>query len=411
MHISQFYYCARVESYAELQYIVEVGKQLYYRNMYGISINGISISTQLQQSAYWKHFQVACKEGWVTDYNGEIPNYPIYIDEVQNILMHDVSESLGVVPKGGNTPITIPVELEKKSKHNWCWDSIDDNGEEINEIMTQKKGSLYWLSFVAFMTVYRYIHNRIPARVEINVRKNVIATPYLLADLLNLLKETDCVKWVDLVYEDESITELEKLEQDYLAWLHKGKVLGIVGKDYTVTEKRNQLHFLNIVKNDVVYLYTRQKSAQKRPTQYVTGFYPIIIDEINDEGITFWKINNRRTKAQAIVEYREYNDEVKEVYGRNKQLECSVLKDKVTWQNVGIEYYMNKETNFITPCYDEDVVKTIINNDKGELLEITMQATNLLYWILKEYNILFNEDRFLQRYFKHQHTLYEIYHS
>ena len=77
--------------------------------------------------------------------------------------------------------------------------------------------------------------------------------------------------------------------------------------------------------------------------------------------------------------------------------------------DVGIEYMLYNEGYFIVPldaCTDvsEQWVTNGVTSDK-----LLLPQNDLIYWILKDYDVQFNEQRFLARYFSKSEPLYTRY--
>jgi hypothetical protein len=84
-------------------------------------------------------------------------------------------------------------------------------------------------------------------------------------------------------------------------------------------------------------------------------------------------------------------------------------KRDIAMTDVGVGYYLQAEKYFIVPldCSDDLSITRVSDGKRKDTL--LLDQNNLTYWILKDYNYQFNEERFLDKYFKDSVPLYTRY--
>ena len=416
VHVSQFYPCTEIKSYAELQYVIELGKQLYYRGQGGLSINGVTVKDALMDCAYWSYFLVALNKGWLTQYSGsrglysELSVLNVFMVEYQqdapDLLLQENQENDEFSPKVSE----VYVRRVGDKEQDWEWTLRGSVASMVNSLsMANPNKQMAWVAFLAFVAVERYLTG-VPRTLFISISGSVTLAPYVLANFHNLVEGTNCVPFLKYSY-DKTVSTTTELNLGYEAWYYRGVIMGIAGKYYTAAEKQERLKALDLQVGDLAFMYIRKVSVQGSLVNPIVSFYPVVIQEINDNGIRYLKINNRRTKCQGVLDFAHYTDETKAAYyNHNPHIEQNLSMESTGWHKLGVEYCLDREEYVITPCYNDDIVEMAVEDTTGKPVTVQMSATDLLYWICRDFEIPFNEQRFLDRYFKNTYTLYEQYH-
>lgn len=78
--------------------------------------------------------------------------------------------------------------------------------------------------------------------------------------------------------------------------------------------------------------------------------------------------------------------------------------------SIGIGNLIYKEDKFIVPLDDaDDALVQYVSREKDKIDKIYLTQNELIYWVFKDFNIQFDETRFLERYFPNQTPLYTRY--
>ena len=81
----------------------------------------------------------------------------------------------------------------------------------------------------------------------------------------------------------------------------------------------------------------------------------------------------------------------------------------VLQDDLGIEYKMREELYFIVPLSSCDDVKVSIVSDGNNVDKLCLPQNDFIYWLFKDYEVEFNEARFLDKYFPSMQPLYTMY--
>lgn len=428
VHISQFYACSEVKLASELQYIIELGKYTYYLHDEPLSIDGIIISDDLRLCKFWDYYRVAIESGWIVNYV-DAPDLAIDIQnpinfefQFRNVLLteepvdydkEDDDRRKDDLNYNYRTPLPTQFAFKEKTDGYWEWVLRGKNPAtdySINNKAFNSAGSdTCWVSLFAYVAVSRYYTNE-PETLIININGSIVGTPNILTSFIILQEETDCINsWCKYCF-DDTVSEKAINHLSYLAWFSKGIDLGLTKKWHSVQEKLEYLKKLDLGVGDVVYLYERYDGQELNYTKNIENFYIAIIREIDDNQIILQKINTKKTKYQGELTYKDYTMATKQLYLFNNpfdKLNSSIEKHLIS--DLGIEYMLRTEQWFITPCYNDDDVIMNVKNSNGDTECALLPACDLVYWILKDYNVDFNEGRFLERYFNNRQTLYDIF--
>lgn len=415
VHINQFYNCSKVEFAIELQYIVELGKYLHY-NGEVLSLNGVILDKLLRKSRYWDYFRVAVDEGWIIDVFEEdleiTQDNPVNYDiDFRNILItenevkfdkEDHERRLTSSEYKYRTPLPMQIYFTSKNDVVWDWTLKANSSQEFitnNKCLNSDGAETCWVSFIAYVGVQRLLTG-CPERLTITINGSIADTPDILSNFLLLLEETSCCNSWCFYHLDKTITEKRANHLGYLAWYKKGQELGYLNGWYNSKEKLEYMDKLDIKVGDVVYLYERHLGPTLNYVKEIAGFKLAVVKGISTDGIDIQIINTKKTKAQGEVDYKNYTMATKQMYGFDNPFNrFNSTRTRYKWNDIGVEYLLYSERYFITPCYDDDMIVMNISNSYGDTECVYLSACNLTYYILKDFDVEFNEERFLARYF------------
>ena len=421
IHISQFYSCSEVSLAVELQYIVELGKYLW-SNDCCLSVDGVDFNAILRRSKYWDYFRVAIDLGWIidcseedyeitatnpVDYSVSFKNTFLVEDEVK----YDAKDSKlrgEDLEYAYRTPVKRQVVFADKTQQFWSW-KIDTNYIVNNITMNSSGSETTWVSMVAYVAVHRLLFGY-PQNFLVELSFSVTKVPMLLSNYLLLMEESDvCKGWCFYTF-TENVSEETVNYLGYVAWYAKGVEQGELRHWYSPKEKQKHFKELDLRVGDVVYLYERRRGQKLDYVKEIAGFHVAIIDEISPKGIRFIVVNNKKTKEQGKVDYNNFSMATKQMYDyRNPFESANIFIRSIDWTDIGIEYYMYDEYFFITKCNNDDMRENYVGSEKWSRLLLKLPAIELTYWILKDFGISFNEERFVDMYMTAE-PLYDMYH-
>lgn len=433
IHISQFYSCSEISLSSELCYISELGKYLYLKYNRALSIDGVILNSVLKSSVAWDFFRLAVKNGWVVDTNlpsyetditiqfpidyatGDFKNFFFTLD----VCCYDSVDSTKRSQSSEynySTPKPTQVCFTKMSDEAWFWTlrGTCSQDEVVNSTsLNTSCASKAWLSMIAMVAVERLMTGK-PEYLCIEFPYLIVKNQLALSDFLLLVDDTNALTgWVIFSFEDTVSMEVQR-QLGYEAWWHKGKELGYIGRWYKAKDKLSHLkNDLNLCEGDVVLLYERNYSTKFNYIKSVANCHVAIIRYISNTSIGLEVINTVKTRYGAEVAYQNQTTAVKQMYcGSKRYKEWNANKKTFDFTDIGIEYYLHTELHFIVPLNQaDDIVELDVEDGNGRSGKYALHQNDAIYWILKDYGIDFNEDKFLSTYFRGSKTAYEVFMS
>ena len=433
VHVSQFYSCSEVSISSELYYISELGKYLYLNYNKVLSIDGVILNSVLKKSLYWDYFRVVVSKGWVVDTN--LPNSELEISTQSPInygtsnfknflftLDECVYDSVDYAERNISeeynytTPKPTQVCFTKMDNDAWFWTikGLTPRDEMINSAsLNTSCASKAWVSMIAMVAVERLMTGS-PKLLGIEFPYVVAKNQLALSDFMLIMDETNAMTgWVIFSFE-ESVSEDIQRQVGYEAWWHKGREQGLLSKWYSPKDKLSYMkNNLDIDVGDVVLLYERNYSTKFNYVKSIESCHVAIVRGISNTTLSLEVINTVKTRYGAEVSYKDQTMAVKQMYcGSDEYKKWNSTLKNYNITDIGIEYMMYTEEYFIVPLDQaDDIVKLDVKDSNGRTGKYALHQNDAIYWILKDYEIDFNEDKFLRRYFKESATAYGVFMS
>lgn len=432
IHISQFYSCSEIGSSSELCYVCELGKYLYYNFGRVLSLDGVLLDVKLKKSHYWQFFRLAVDLGWVIDTG--LPAYEIEVtpqspmnyttDKLRNFYFTtepcyydavDCTKRIENARYNFETPKPVQVCFTERSE-NWYWTikGTGNNDEIINTAsLNTACASQAWLSMIAMVAVERLMTG-FPKKLGIEFPYISARNQLALSDFLILMDNSSALLgWVIFSFE-YTVSDAMKRQVGYETWWYQGEQQGYVDRWYSPKEK--YLHMKNDLGmdvGDVVILYERDYCTASNYIKSIASCHFAIIREISKRSVTFEEINTVRTRWGSELAFRNKTMAVKEMYkGSKSYKEWNSSRKTYDFNDLGIEYYMQSELYFIVPLTSaDDIVELDVQDNNGRTGCYALSQNDVIYWLLKDYNIEFNEDKFLETYFGGRDTAYNVFMS
>lgn len=426
VHISQFYNCSEISVCSELYYVCELGKNLLMRGNKSLSLNGVVLSDTLRSSRYWDFFRIAVKSGWVINANVNDLSFDISIQspvddsKFNNIFLveeeyaydaEDASKRRLDLMYDIMTPKKAHVEFAKRDADKWYFEfskPSPSGAYSSSKDLNGKFSSQSWVSICAYVAVNRFLHG-VPETFFLELGDSVVASKQLpTADILLLYQETDALKgWVNLFL---NVNEHLNLQCGYQSWWFSKYESGLARREYAAKEKYEYASRLGIKTGDVVMLYERCIEQRFNYIKTISGARMAVVTSISKRGITLNTISNRKSKYSYQQIYDNFTDETKALYCNNseslgKLRSATIYKD---WIDLGVDGMLWSETEFITLLQGDDI-QTLSIELEGQPVEIVLNEYDTIYWVLKDYDIDFDDERFVKLYYKNDIPAYEKY--
>lgn len=419
IHISQIYSASKVTLGAELYYICELGKYIATRGD-KLSIKGIILSSELRKSPVWEYFRLAVKQEWIIDSglcDADIISvmHPLSLneDEVTNIILttdavpfdkEDYNKRQTNLEYAVEEPLKLQISFESQDDNAWLWSlkGKDNSGFNINnKVLGHNLAHQRFVSLIAFVAINR-LYTGSPVHFGISLDQSILLNRFTsLSYMLLLADETICLNdWFHIVYND-NVLPITVLQAEYSAWYQKGRDLGMLNRWYNGKEKLEYCKKLDIQAGDIVMLYQRIKSSKLNMIKSILSCHIVRIDSINSSKITFTYLNTTKLKHQGKVDFDNQTTIVKSMYcGKLPYTQMNYSKHELMMADCGVEYMLYNELYFILPLDEcDDEVTTLVSNGVSED-KITLPQNEFIYWLLEDYNVKYNKERFLKKYFK-----------
>lgn len=432
VHISQFYPCSKIEQASELFYVCELGKYLKFNYGQALSLDGVLLSECLKKSPIWEYFRLVATKGWVEEFGVSDSDFLVSIihptmldlNLVSNVLLTtetvkfnsaDYNRRLKDTEYACSEPERLQVSFSQQTDEAWLWEVKGAKGKFYN-INNQTFGHNLayqrFVSLVAMVAVER-LKTGIPAYLGVSFNQSLLLSNFSVSSYLTILKE-DCTcfeGWCHIVY-TEDILPQSLLQVGYSAWYQKGKDKGMLDRWYSGKEKMEYLKKLDIQKGDIVMYYKRPRSSRLNSVKSIKSCHVARVEYITQTDIGLSLFNTTKLYCQAKADFDNQTIAVKKMYcGKLPYTDFSMTKVNEPLADLGIEYMMQNELSFIVPLDQcDDSVETLVTNGKIES-KVILSQNDFIYWLLKDYDIEFNHDRFLDKYFKDELPFYHFFHS
>lgn len=429
IHIGQVYTCSQVDLACELYYICELGK--YSKLNYGkaLSIDGVVLSSCLKKSIIWDYFRMAVDEGWLVETGvdeqellitamhpidldkNEIANYLYGLDPVK-FDADDIQKRRVDYEYDMRTPVKAQISFEVMTDHAWKWsiNGLDGNYFNVNNTsLNHNRADQSWLSLIAMVAIHR-LFTGVPDILGLEFSSNTVLNTMAVSYVMLLEEYTQALTgWCQYILND-SIPIKNQLQLGYTSWYARGRDLGLCDRWYSGKEKFEYMKKLDIKTGDLVMYYEREKAQKMNYVKSIFGCHLAKITYLTDDSIGLELINTNKPYFQGKEEFDNNTVIVKNMYmGKPPYTKLSTTKVSHSLADIGVEYYLYSEKYFIIPLSESDDTRITRVSDGSRKDTLVLDQNNLTYWILKDYNYEFNEQRFLDKFFKNEEPVYTRY--
>ena len=236
---------------------------------------------------------------------------------------------------------------------------------------------------------------------------------YNFADLL-LLKKSMHILLSDVCF-DVDEEALEEIDLDYYL-LYKRSLGMDRHRQYSVFEKVDILKSCDVSPGDILLLYERDGMNSSNGLGRIVDSSLIRIESIYEEKGTpilkYSTIGLWKTKEEVVEEYLSISEEVRHAY--NDLLEFRVpIRQKVDpLYNYGMfDYFLDEDYLLELLEPDDNYLISKIITVNGNTASVEMTEVDAVYWVLNQYEVDFDRDRFKKRYAHGADLLWDQYGS
>jgi hypothetical protein len=426
IHIAQIYSCSNVSLACELYYICELGKYAYLNYGVAIDLEGVILKQVLKQSPIWDYFRLAVSQGYLVKTGVDVnelritAQHPIGYDKNDVVNFLYVTEAVPFDRSEFNkrqtdvdydlrTPVKTQVSFEYQNEEEWKWSSAGENGRhftENNKAFNHNHGDQSWLSLIAMVAIERIFNDNKPYLLSLEFDDSTVINVMALSYIMLISDESTAFNgWI--TFDSRLINEEKFLQLSYTAWYAKGRDMGLLKQFYTAKEKFEYAKLLDIVEGDMVMLYERGKSQNRNYVKNIASCHLAKVVKLTDESIVLDKINTVKPYSTAKHDFEDHTIVVKRMYNNHPYKHLNHSLETFSLIDVGVEYYMWQEKYFIVPLDEAtDMCTMYVDDGNGRSAILNLDQNELTYWILKDYDYKFNEERFLNKLFYKRVPLY-----
>lgn len=451
--LNKIYETQGIDLACELFYVCELGKylSLYYGE--SLSLKGIKLDEILTKSPIWVYFCIALKKGWIVDANVsdtllvDLDSFTLKDWKHYSLILQNVAFTLDTVGFDDTDNINrrrkdewvIDNELYNKYKYalmtpkplqicfnvgktqnRWVFAldgkySVKGKGGAINKAsMDGILAHLSWVSMIAFVAIRRLKKTDddvLHLSLYLYFNNTLVLDENTLSYFLILYDKTNCFKgWVFYTY-DSSIIQSQKSHVGYVAWYKMGLDMGLLSAQewYDGKAKLDRLAKLDIQVNDVVILFERKDLQKLNHIKEITDMKIAVIESLSENSITLNIINSRDLKHEGNLRFSALAQSIKDMYSVSPFQNLRNEVKQFDWFEIGVEYAMVDELVFIVPLEECDDMKVERVTNGYETVTVALSQEEFIYWLLEDYEVNYNRDRFKQKYFKDRIPLYDSY--
>lgn len=431
IHISQFYPCSEVTLACELYYICELGKYSKIKHDTPVSLDGVILSKVLKKSPIWEHFRIAVHEGWLVNTGisdntfAVTPSYPVMIDnsELRNYLIctdevvYDATDSAKRREDYNYrvmAPQPVQVSFQERNDEYWLWSIGGEGASKFmvnNNAINHNRADQSWVSLIAMVAVER-LFTGAPKKLLLHFSSQVVVRAINVSYVLILSEETSCMTgWCEFYFDEATISDKVKLHLGYVSWYVKGRDIGMCDRWYNGKEKYAYATCkFGLQEGDLCMFYLRDKSAKQDYIKSIVSCHLAKIIKMTPKEIELELINTTKPYYQGKVDFDNHTMAVKRMYMDVMPYEkINTSMCKYSMADIGVEYMLYTETCFIAPLEETNDLRVITANNGVRTSKFQLPQNELVWWILKDYGYEFNEQRFLDRYFRGSEPVREVF--
>ena len=443
VYLKDFYDCNKIDLSCELLYVCELGKYIYFNiENKELSLKGITFDKVLMESNIWFYFCLAIDEQWIVDVEvdkewlidlssltqKEWKEMSLVLNNViftENEIAPDYEDL--VARKNSyeydlRTPRVQRIGFTDIYPNGWHKFDLSSNNRtiyllnsgSINSVLPQYS----WVSLVAYAAMRNYLDKlckkEVTFKLVIEFNDDCIVNEKALSFIMILVDKNKCVSrdWLKIVFDNARISEEQKRHIEYVAWYVEGEEKGLLARNewYNGLQKRERLDFLDIHKGSVIFIFERPEMQKYNYIKTLCDCKIAIVRNITDKGIEVDISNHTTLKNTGEYLFKSYPKVVKDMYKhKNPYADVNITNKFYEWYKIGVEYLTTSELFIIMPlesCYDE---KSLFLTNGELTVRATLNQYEYIYWLFSEYNISFDKEHFLEKYFKDSTPLYESF--
>ena len=413
--ISRFLTPTKISFASHLYYVIELAKYSYLYHNAPLDLNGLVLSSELQKTYVYEYFLYALQEGWLTC-DG------LTVDSATTIVLNSKTIFDGVVTEAdvtvvNPTPLMLyPVSFISKENNTWVLDCEGNSSLTVNQksannfLLNQNLSYQSIVSVIAYVAVHRVFVSPVQ-RLEIIPNEEAISHIDFLSYVLDLQDFTNDLAWV--TYTLKPTLNSKYLQQyGFYAWYKKWEDVGSF-KPYGFKHKLAYLKMLDIREGDICMLFERNATTSSAPRCGLKETRVVQIDKIDRKTgrIKFTYFSTLQSKTDKKRAFEQLTEAARELAPEHN-FNFRTWTETLDLRDIGVENYLYNEAKFLMRLSECDgTAVTYIEKEPQQYEAIQLSQNDMIYWVLKDYDIKFNEERFRSKYFPVSTPAWVQYHK
>ncbi|HBG2132375.1 TPA: hypothetical protein KPJ62_002701 [Clostridioides difficile] len=380
-----------IKSLSELLFVYEIDRYVKSILNDNLCLDNVKIVPELLKN---KFFTYVMHEGLPLNYEYKIEN----CSKLNNFSITEIIDE---------TNISFIKDTDEEIIY--C---CDETNFSINYRYNRSNKDIIYISIIAYIFVRAFSNNK-------NVPKIIFGKPthtYLEEEYNHLIILNAYGNKFLKSFEYHGICIKEDSNQEWLSYLSYRRQLGYMSRPYNIIEKSKYISE-NYKVGDVFLYYKRYFRKEKKldvidleniPT--IVGCFPAIIREIKKTSITIDYYPTIETKLTRYMNLREVEHSN---FADNLTFDdynlFTVTQETFDYLSFGIDdLTFDEDIMFLSYMDDYDGSFQWLKDKNNNLHNVWLNTINTIYAVFKDRNVQYNQEDFLNKYFKDKKPFYDI---
>lgn len=225
---------------------------------------------------------------------------------------------------------------------------------------------------------------------------------FIYMNIVSCLKSMD---WLNRYVSLSLDTSGGVVDVDYSIFCTNGKVAGH-RKLWSIGEKLKLMEKFGMVVGSILVLWYRKGFNNNNEYGSIDRAVIVRLDEIGDDflGITIMALN--KTREEVYQDYINIDSSVRGLFSDILNKKSYSRSEEISLVGLGIDNYFKDEDKFLTLLDKTEKVYKTVTID-GKVVEVEMSGVDAIYWLLRQYEIDFDVDLYIDMYMDGEVPLYD----
>lgn len=378
----------RLENSVDLYYVCMMGKYLKARGV-KLSLQDVDVSSfsdTVSVSVYYDFFKYAVENGYITDLDLDLPVFDGDESDLESFIFLESFDD-------------VKPYFYKQYDDKYYIDLYDLGGNYTNiRLFKESIEESALINLTSYFHVCSLFDGK-TYELHPKLSSTVRQSPTGVASLFYIANSS--ISSGILKFKTFGNRDLNSLK--YNSWYFLGMEKGLLLEDgFSITEKREKLKDVEYQVGNVVFLYERESTTMSRTPYKLKSSLIAVIREVTDTEVVLEKVPTNQTRLERIKKHEEYSQGVQELF-RHDDFEVTTFRESFSLTSLGIDYLMSDslkefEELFITSIPRRSKLEMWVEQEGFEVQQV-MSLVDAVFWVLKDWDILFDEDLYIQTYF------------